>query len=298
VSLIRRLSPDSLSIMKFKNEGDIRIAERLAEHPLLGEKLDNVWNVILVNEFHIRNDSGLFETAPGRGRLPLFTGKMFNQFCLTEEHSGYWIDEKVGRQALLGKERDCNQRLDYQGYRWVHRRIARNTDTRTMISTIAPKNVFTEVNSTTIKVVETGISSAEMLFLCAVANSFVLDWFLRMKVSSTLNMFYIYQLPVPRFTERDSGFLPIVERAARLICTTPEFDDLAKEVGLRSHRDGATEAAERARLRAELDGLIAHLYGLTEEEFAHILFTFPVVLDPVKVATQNAYRDVERGVVR
>jgi hypothetical protein len=53
-----------------------------------------------------------------------------------------------------------------------------------------------------------------------------------------------------------------------------------------------------ARLRAELDGPIAHLYGLTEEEFAHILSTFPVVPDPVKVAAQNAYRDVERGVVR
>ena len=55
---------------------------------------------------------------------------------------------------------------------------------------------------------------------------------------------------------------------------------------------------ERTRLRAELDGLIAHLYGLTEEEFAHMLATFPVVPDPVKVAAQNAYRDVERGLIR
>ena len=31
---------------------------------------------------------------------------------------------------------------------------------------------------------------------------------------------------------------------------------------------------ERAKLRAELDGIIAHLYGLTEEEFKHILSTF------------------------
>ena len=89
-----------------------------------------------------------------------------------------------------------------------------------------------------------------------------------------------------------------MERAAQLICTTPEFDDLANEVGLRSYREGVTDATGRAELRAELDGLIAHLYGLTEEEFAHILSTFPLVPDPVKVAAQNAYRDVERGLIK
>jgi hypothetical protein len=32
-----------------------------------------------------------------------------------------------------------------------------------------------------------------------------------------------------------------------------------------------------------LDGLIAHFYGLTEAEFAHVLSTFPPVPAPVKV---------------
>ncbi|MGC8541938.1 MAG: hypothetical protein ACP5QA_15115, partial [Phycisphaerae bacterium] len=48
---------------------------------------------------------------------------------------------------------------------------------------------------------------------------------------------------------------------------------------------------------AELDGPIAHPCRLSEEEFVHILGTFPLVPDPVKVAAHNAYRDVERGVV-
>ena len=89
-----------------------------------------------------------------------------------------------------------------------------------------------------------------------------------------------------------------MDRAARLICTTSEFDDLAKEVGLKDHTVGAAEPIKRAELRAELDGLIAHLYGLTEEEFAYILTTFPLVPDPVKVAAQNAYRDAARGLIR
>ena len=68
--------------------------------------------------------------------------------------------------------------------------------------------------------------------------------------------------------------------------------------GLKTHKDGATDPAERARLRAELDGLVAHLYGLTEAEFAHILGTFPLVAEPTKIAALNAWRDVERGLLQ
>ena len=111
-------------------------------------------------------------------------------------------------------------------------------------------------------------------------------------------LFYLYELPIPYVTEADPCFAPIAKRAARLICTTSEYDDLAKDVSLGSHKKGATDNVERARLRAELDGLIAHLYGLTEDEFAHILGTFPLVPEPVKQAARNAYRDVERGLIQ
>ena len=94
--------------------------------------------------------------------------------------------------------------------------------------------------------------------------------------------------------------MPTVQRTAKLICTTPEFDVLAKEVSAAlklpaAAVKGVTDAAGRARIRAELDGLIAHLYGLTESEFAHILTTFPLVTQPVKDAGMEAYRDVAKG---
>jgi hypothetical protein len=79
-----------------------------------------------------------------------------------------------------------------------------------------------------------------------------------------------------------------------LACTAPEFERLANDVGLRSHQEGAIDPGRRARLRAELDGLIAHLYGLIEAEFAHVLSTFPLVAEPVKIAAPNAYRVVNR----
>ena len=81
------------------------------------------------------------------------------------------------------------------------------------------------------------------------------------------------------------------------MCATPEFDGLAKAVGFKGYQDSTTDPAERAKLRAELDGLIAHLYGLSEEEFVHILSAFPLVADAVKVDAHNAYRRVAKGLV-
>jgi hypothetical protein len=83
-----------------------------------------------------------------------------------------------------------------------------------------------------------------------------------------------------------------VRRAAQLICTTPEFNDLRKvvEKELGVTITPATNDAERARLRAELDGRVAHLYGLSEDEFAHVLRTFPLVAQSVKDAALAEYR--------
>jgi hypothetical protein len=162
--------------------------------------------------------------------------------------------------------------------------------------------VFTEVNSTVLSLNESNISTGETLYLTAASNSFCVDWFLRGRVAATLKMFYLYQLPVPRLTAVDAAFAPIVQRATQLICITPEFDALAEEVrtALRlpaSAVKGVTDPATRARLRAELDGLIAHLYGLTEEEFAYILTTFPLVSEDVKLAARNAFRDAQNGLI-
>lgn len=288
VPLIRRLSPDSLSVMEFKNEGDIRIAEKMLKFPLLGENINGKWNLRLTREFDMTNDSKLFQQQAGKGKLPLYEGKMIHQFNHLYAEPRYWVDEQEGRKALLGKnEIDNGQKLNYQHYRFAYRSIGRNTDSRTLIGTVLPSNVFCG-HSLNISV-PTKVSKYT-LFLCALLNSFCFDFALRQKVAANLTMFFIYQTPVPRLTEGDKYFNDIVERAATLICTTPEFDELAQEVGLESHKNGVTDETERAQIRAELDGMIAHLYGFTEAEFSYILTTFPIVSEPVKQAALEAYR--------
>ncbi len=295
VDLVRRLSPDSLSVPEFKNETDINIAEKMLKFPLLGESVEGAWNLKLSAEFHMTNDSHLFKTALYKDCLPLYEGKMLHQFDHKWDQPRYWIDEKQARKTLLGHEADLGQILDYQKYRLAYRSIASSTNERSIVCTVIPKHVFA---GHSLNISKEGPTAAQMLFITAVFNSFVFDYCLRQKVSVNLTLFYIYQSSIPRLTESDAAFKPIVERAARLICMAPEFDDLAKEAGLKSHKDGATDPEQRGKLRAELDGLIAHLYGLTEEEFAHVLTTFPLVPEPVRAAALNAYSDVNRGLIK
>ena len=289
VELVRKLSPDSISIMEFKGDRDIEIANKLFQFPKLGEQLPDTWNLKLTAEFHMTNDSYLFKQEPGDDRLPLYEGKMIHQFTHQAAKPRYWIDEKEARKSLIKRgETDNRQEIGYQNYRLAFRDVARSTDTRTMIATILPPMRFagnTAILSQSFEDIET------LLFVTSTLNSFVCDFVLRQKVSAHCNMFYVYQTPVPRLTKADRTFQQIVDRAAKLICTTPEFDDLAAEVGLGNHTNGVTDEIARANLRAELDGIIAHLYHLTEVEFAHILSTFPIVPQETKDAALQAYRD-------
>ena len=136
-----------------------------------------------------------------------------------------------------------------------------------------------------------------MLYLLGCMGSFIFDFLLRQSVTTNLTTFFVYNTPVPKVAENDPIYQQVVQRGAMLTCTTPEFDALAKGVGIKSHKHGVADEEGRAKLRAELDGLVAHLYGLSESEFAHVLKAFPLVPEPVKNAAVNAYRDVERGLI-
>ena len=71
VDLIGKLSPDYLSVIEFKQDIDIPIAEKMSRFPLLGETLPDTGNLKLTQELQMTNDSHLFKTEPAKGRLPL-----------------------------------------------------------------------------------------------------------------------------------------------------------------------------------------------------------------------------------
>ncbi|MEH1929120.1 hypothetical protein [Nostoc sp.] len=269
----------------------------MTKFPLLGEKIEDKWNLSLKREFHMTDDKNLFKSY-SKSRLPLYEGKMIHQFTHLYAKPKYWVDEQEGRKALLSHRQDKDQKLNYQTYRLAYRSVAASTNERSLIASVLPPNTFFghSMNASIIFDEERSdrkriIKSSEVLFTTACLNSFVFDFLIRQRISQNITMFYIYQLPIPRLTKSDRYFNDIVQRAAKLICTTPEFDELAQEVGLISHQQGVTDDTERAKLRGELDGMIAHLYGLTEDEFSYILSTFPIVNPTVKEAALSAYRN-------
>lgn len=114
VALVRRLSPDSLSVMEFRSDIDVRIAEKMLRFPLLGEQIDATWNLRLTREFDMTNDSDRFKTSPARGRLPLYEGKRVHQFTHAFSSARYWLNEKEARKSLLEPGRATDLKLDYQ----------------------------------------------------------------------------------------------------------------------------------------------------------------------------------------
>jgi len=347
VELIHKLSPDSLSIMEFKDETDVIIAQKMLKFPLLGEKIEGTWNLVLGNEFHMTNDSHLFKITKDSNTMPLYEGKMVHQFTHVFSNPRYWIDSTSGRDLLIRQEirrvesalyalaisQDDSvtfasreaclfmflQSLGYNpvspqdvciapdAFRIACRDIARNTDERTLITTILPANVFAGNtlnyvypwnfkaqkifgNPSSIKdCYERTLHPQTLAYFCGVLNSFALDYLLRFKVTAHANMFYLYQLPVPRLAVDDPRCFAIASRVAQLVCVGSEFNQLRLELLGSVDAHVAVDDTERRKLRSEIDGLVTHLYGLDRKEFDHILKTFPLVKQEIKSAALDAY---------
>lgn len=312
VDLVRKLSPSSLSISEFNSQVDLGIAEKTSAFPLLfGDRKG--WNLELYGEeLNMTRSSGEFLTV--KTNFALYEGDMIWQFDHRYSEPRYWVNEPSLNQKfkqkrvkrIVGTVDSGTLRNDYEVRRIAIRKIASNTNERTLVAAIIPKHSLTG-NSLSVHFPfhHTGdrpnterFSSQELLCLSGLLNSLVVDYTLRLRMTTNLNLFFLYQLPIPRLASSDAGFAEIVERSAKLTCTTPEFDELAKEAGLMppNHTAGVTDPAERAKLRANLDGIVAHLYGLTEQQFEHVLATFPLVDPAVRNDALAAYRKlIETG---
>jgi len=107
-------------------------------------------------------------------------------------------------------------------------------------------------------------------------------WWLLNQVSTkmvggalALQMPFLGQVPIPGAT---NSHTKAIERRVQMI--------LKKKT--------ASASAFVADIEAEIDGLVAHLYGLNEDEFRLLLNDLDLA-DPVRTGAQQAYRDVARG---
>lgn len=206
-------------------------------------------------------------------------------------------------------------RTDADAPRLAFRRIASSTNERTLIAAILPPGVFVGNTATYLipwnfnsqkaiedlneirNCYESKLSALVLMYLCGIFNSFALDYTIRFKITADVSMFYVYQLPLPRLTTQDPHCRAIAKRVARLVCVGSEFDELRQEVLGSVEAHVATNPIERQHLQNQVDALVAHLYGLQEDELRHILYapyTFPLVRRDVKDGVMAAFAGVEK----
>lgn len=86
------------------------------------------------------------------------------------------------------------------------------------------------------------------------------------------------QIPVGAFTGPTTAYGPAHERELRdrLSASTVALTaSWSPACGLHDRTPERRDTGDRAQTRAEIDALVAHLYGLTKSEFAYILDAFP-----------------------
>lgn len=284
--LVEKLSPDALTIFEFKNNMELLLFEKLYKNQTLLQ-----WKEIeLSREFNASDDDFRFNEKKIGYRI--YEGKMFWHFNAYFSEGTKYITEKDLKETHFYKKDD-----------WKHpriaiRRISANTNERTLVTSIIPPKCLTS-HSLFVNVNKI-LNGVEAILLTSLFNSFVLDYIVRNQATTNVTQFIINGLPIANISPSDKWYKLIVEKAAKLICTTAEFADLWQEVMKTTWNEkvAATNEFERNTLRAELDGIIAHIYGLTEEEFVYILGTFPIVKAAQKVAAHNAYRDVLNGTLK
>ena len=118
--------------------------------------------------------------------------------------------------------------------------------------------------------------------LSAVTNSFVMDYLVRYRISMSMNWIYVRSLPIPacRSALLQERAAEIRERVVRLSCTTPELAPYWDEVFPEqpwTYASATRDPWERAQLRAELDAIVAELYGLSVADYARVLASFPLL---------------------
>ena len=163
----------------------------------------------------------------------------------------------------------------------AYRRVSISTNARTVISSIAPNTGFGD--SVFLLMPDVGLSAMNASSLVANLNSFSLDYVARQKMHGiNLSWFLLEQFPVISPDDYDRQFGDktareiVREHVLELTYTAHDMEPFARDLGYEGP-PFVWDDEDRRHLRARLDALYFHLYGLSREDAAYVLDTFPIV---------------------
>ena len=232
--------------------------------------------------------------------LPLYEGKMV-QAC---DHRAASVTNREGNLFRPGQPNRTSEE-DYldaefsphprywvsyeesvvlQSVQWLlaFKDITASTNVRTMIAAMIPQ-VGCGHTLPVILPLENRLNAQDAACLLANFNSFGFDYIARQKVQAThLTWFIVEQLPViapedynRRFGDRIARDI-VTDHVLRLTFTAHDMAPFARDL-VYDCPPFVWDEEERRHLRAKLDALYFHLYGLSREDAGYILDTFPIV---------------------
>lgn len=306
VETLKALSPNQWALMELRSSGDLPILQKCYN---AFSALSPGW-LDFRNELHMTRDKKLFIEQDAPGLLPLFEGKMLWQYSHVFDKPQYWLDVTAFDTQLKSKElhrmaqdlgctkaeaakHEAAIRYDREFHRLAFRDIARDTDERTLIFGLIPRNrgvgntlyvsiPKTYVPDTTSGVTVQAVSTLRLLFALAWFNSLPVDWMARFMIQIHANKTYLYRLPMPQPTDdeiyQNQDYL-ILAKNALLLSLAANWDDFADLAYLFEikRKDVPDMAKAQDKLRAENDKIVAKLYGITKSEFSHLLKSFRVM---------------------
>jgi hypothetical protein len=248
-AFIQRISGEALTIPELKTSVDVAIVERAATlfAPLAS---DASWLARFGRELNATDDRVHF----GRGGLPIVEGKHIEPFRTRLDRCTQHITKGQARRLLKTPIFD-RPRLSY-------RDVAGAANKTTLIAAMLPGGC---VSTHTLFCLRTLLPLSAQHFLCGMFNSLVVNYLVRMRVTTHVTTATVERLPIP-----PPGYSPTAER---------EIAAIARILSRRDDRN----------LWIRLQLVSAQLYQLTPAEFAHVLSTFPLVADEDRSGAKQIY---------
>lgn len=255
-ALLQRLSGDDLAIPDLRSAADLTIVERAAAlFAPLGST--TAWHARFGRELNVTDDRPHFH-PPGSG-MPVVEGKHVEPFRVDLSSTRFAVAPAIARR-LLDPAR-------YERPRLAYRDVASATNRLTLIAAVLPARC---VSAHTVFCLRTPLPLRAHYFLSGLFNSFVMNYLVRLRVTTHVTTAVVEQLPIPTRAEAPRAFREIAA-IARLL-------------------EGRSDDHAFARLQA----LVARLYQLSVEEFGHVLGTFPLIPEETRERALSHYRETRR----
>lgn len=259
-TLIHHLSHDQAAIPELRTAADVALVSKIAfSVPML--KDPSGWNVTFGRELNATDDRVHFVNRPPGARrtagYPVVEGKHVRPFGIDLEASTLSVPSRTAARLLDARATFGHPRLAY-------RDVASSSNRLTLIAAVVPARVVT---THTLFCLKGTLAPAVHHFLCAIFNSYVANYLVRLRVGLHVTTSIIECLPVPILSQESEAFRSIAALA--------------------------TSAARKPspELESTLQGRVARLYGLSVDELALVLASLPLVAPAERTGAMTAFLD-------